>query len=133
MNLVIMIGRMTKDPEVRYTQGDNSTAILSGNIAVDRRYKRDNEPDADFFQVTAFGKTAESMEKYIHKGSKIAITGRMQNDNYTDKNGNKVYGNKIIIETWEFAQSKKDDESQSDISDGFTNTPSGDMDELPFN
>lgn len=137
MNKIILMGRLTKDPDIRYTQGQNSTEVASFSIAVDRRYKREGEPDADFFSCTAFGKTAEFCEKYTKKGTKVILEGRLQNDNYTDRNGNKVYSVRVCVEAIEFAESKKS-ESQGGspapetTSDGFMNIPDGDLDDLPF-
>ena len=141
MNKAIMIGRLTRDPDIRYTQGENQTAIARFSLAVDRRGKREGEPDADFFNCTAFGRQAEFVEKYLKKGTKIAITGRVQNDNYTDRNGQKVYSVQIIVEEMEFAEGKRNAEAgQQDRSserpsyegDGFMAIPEGTEDELPF-
>ena len=85
MNKVIMMGRLTRDPEVRYSQGASQTAIARFSLAVDRRWKREGEPDADFFNCTVFGKQADFVEKYLRQGTKVVITGRVQNDNYTNK------------------------------------------------
>jgi len=114
MNKVIMMGRLTRDPEVRYTSSRNgeNMAIAKFSIAVDRRFQRGNqgqgqeEPTADFFNCTAFGRQGEFVEKYLKQGTKIALTGRIQNDNYTNKNGEKVYSVQIIAEEIEFAESK---------------------------
>ena len=91
MNKVIMMGRLTRDPEVRYSQGASQTAIARFSLAVDRRWKREGEPDADFFNCTVFGRQADFVEKYLRQGTKVVITGRVQNDNYTNKEGQKVY------------------------------------------
>lgn len=101
---VYAVGNLTRDIEVRYTS-DNK-AIAHTSIAINRKYKRDNEPDADFFNIVAFNKTAEIMEKYLHKGSKIAIDGELRNNNYTDKNGNKVYSDQIIVNAFDFCEAK---------------------------
>ena len=106
MNKIILLSRLTKDPEVRYSQGENSVAIASFSVAVNRKFKRDGEPEADFFNCTAFGKQAEFVEKYLKKGTKVLLTGRVQNDNYTNKEGQKVYSVSIIAEEIEFAESK---------------------------
>ncbi|MCQ2496372.1 MAG: single-stranded DNA-binding protein [Lachnospiraceae bacterium] len=150
MNKVIMMGRLTRDPEIRYGQGQNATAIAGLSIAVDRRFKRDGDPDADFFDCTAFGKQAEFAEKYLKKGTKVVIEGRLQNDNYTNKDGQKVYRNRIMIEGVEFAESKaaaagytgggfdpsnsvaKGPSAPSTAPSDFMNIPSGLDDELPF-
>lgn len=96
MNLTMLIGRLTKDPEVRYTNGDQGTMIASFTLAVDRKYKRDGQPTADFIPVKAFGKTAEIIEKYCHKGKQVAIAGEIQTGSYTNKEGKKVYTTDVI-------------------------------------
>ena len=135
MNKVIFLARLGKDPEIRYAQASGN-AIASFSIAVNRRFKRDNEPDADWFNCVAFGKTAEFCEKYLHKGSKVLIEGEVQNDNY-EKDGVKHYGTKIVINQIEFAESKgSQDNTEPEITapadNDFVNVPDGDMDELPF-
>ncbi len=143
MNKVIFMGRLTRDPEVRY--GNNGNAVAGFSLAVDRRFKRDGQPTADFFNCSAFGKTAEFCEKYLHKGSKVVLDGEIQNDNYEDKNGTKHYGMKIIVSTIEFAESKRaaeengnysepSNEPTSDVpaDDGFMKIPDGIDEELPF-
>ncbi|MBO6109131.1 MAG: single-stranded DNA-binding protein [Eubacterium sp.] len=105
MNKVILMGNLARDPEVSYSQGSNM-AIARFSIAINRRFKRDGEPDADFFNCTAFGKTAEFVEKYFRKGSRMALTGRVENDNYTNKNGEKVYSVRIVVDEVEFAERK---------------------------
>lgn len=134
MNKVLMIGRLTRDPEVRYSQGTNQMAIARFSIAVDRRWKREGEPDADFFNCTAFGKQAGFIEKYLHKGTKILISGRVQNDNYTNKDGQKVYAVQIMIEEIEFAESKNagQQDRPAYTNDGFMSIPDGAEEELPF-
>ena len=139
MNKVIVIGRLTRDPEIRYGQA-NGTAIASYSLAVNRRFKRDGEPDADFFNCVCFGKNAEFVEKYLVQGSKIAIVGSIQNENYTNKDGQKVYSTKIIVDEMEFAESKGSGSQQSArpnpsaaAGDGFMNIPDGLDEELPFN
>lgn len=148
MNKVIMMGRLTRDPEVRYAQGTNNP-FVNFSIAVDRAFKRDNDPDADFFDCTLFGKRAEVAEKFFRKGLKLLITGRLQNDNYTNKEGQKVYRNRIIVEDFEFAESKNANggagssnaggfdnfnpsPAPTSAGDGFMNIPDGMEDELPF-
>lgn len=145
MNKVIMMGRLTRDPEIRYSQGNSPTAVARFSIAVDRRYKQDGQPDADFFNCTAFGKQAEFIEHYLHKGSKILLCGNLQNNNYTNKDGQQVYSVQIIVSEIEFAESKNasgNNESAASgnsapapasASDGFMNIPDGIEDELPFN
>ena len=133
MNKIILLGRIVRDPEVRYTQGDNSMAIAKFSLAVNRRFKKENEPEADFFNCTAFGKQAEFVEKYLKQGTKILLSGRIQNDNYTNKEGQKVYSIQIMVEEIEFAESKNNSTSeQSQSNDGFMNIPDGLQEELPF-
>lgn len=140
MNKVILMGRLTRDPEVRYSQGQNSTAIARYTLAVDRKFKDANgNTGADFISCVAFGKAGEFAEKYFKKGTKIAIEGRLQSGSYTDKNGNKVYTTDVIIESQEFAESKNSSgSSQPDPAegysdgDGFMNIPDGIDDEVPF-
>lgn len=131
MNKVIMMGRLTRDPEIRYAQ--SGSAVAGFSIAVDRRFKRDDDPEADFFNCSAFGKTAEFVEKYVKKGTKVVIEGRLQNDSYTNKDGQKVTATKILVDSMEFAESKQASaESQPAAPDaqGFMNVPDGE--ELPF-
>ena len=133
MNKIILLGRLTRDPEVRYTQGDNSMAIAKFSLAVNRRFKKENEPEADFSNCTAFGKQAEFVEKYLKQGTKILLSGRIQNDNYTNKEGQKVYSIQIMVEEIEFAESKNNSTSEpSQSNDGFMNIPDGLQEELPF-
>ena len=137
MNKVIMMGRLTRDPEIRYSQGANALAVAKYSLAVDRKFKRDGEPDADFFNCTVFGKGAEFAEKYLKKGTKIVITGRLQQDNYTNKNGEKVYSVQVIIEEQEFAESKNASQNNTGYTpansgDGFMNILDSMEDELPF-
>lgn len=142
MNKVIMMGRLTKDPEVRYG-GPSNTAIARFSIAVDRRFKREGQPDTDFFNCTAFGKLGEFVEKYLKKGVKIVLDGELQNNNYTNKEGKMVYDNRIIANSIEFAESKKASAENSgtsyeapsgdgDISDDFMSIPDGVEEELPW-
>lgn len=108
MNKVLMIGRLSKDPEVRYTAGEKNTAIANFSLAVDRRVKRAESPEADFFNCVAFGKTAEFMEKYWKKGMKAAVTGRLENEAWTAKDGTKRTGTKILIDEIEFCEKKQE-------------------------
>lgn len=139
MNKVILMGRLTRDPEVRYTQGDNAMAIARYSLAVDRRFKRDGEPDADFINCVAFGKSGEFAEKYLKKGTKIAVVGRIQTGSYTNKDGQKVYTTDVVVEEQEFAESKNSgssDNNQSALANkntDFMNIPDGIDEELPFN
>lgn len=142
MNKVILIGRLTRDPEIRYSQGEKSTAVAKYSLAVPRKFKRDGEQDCDFINCVAFGKLGEFVEKYLTKGIKIAVTGRIKTGSYTNKDGNKVYTTDVIVEEQEFAESKS---SQGDDGgyqqrptpmpdgDGFMNIPDGIDEELPFN
>lgn len=156
MNKVILMGRLTRDPEVRYSQGASQTVVARFSVAVDRRFKREGEPDADFFNCTCFGKQAEFVERYLHKGTKIVLSGRVQNDNYTNKEGQMVYSVRIIVDEIEFAESKNASGGNGDggynggynnggygdknnapaasgAGDGFMNIPDGIDEELPFN
>ena len=106
MNKVILMGRLTRDPDVRYSQGENTSAFARYTLAVDRRFRRDGEATADFIGCVAFGRQAEFAEKYLRKGTKIALTGRIQTGSYTNKDGNKVYTTEVVVEEQEFAESK---------------------------
>ncbi|MCR5655091.1 MAG: single-stranded DNA-binding protein [Lachnospiraceae bacterium] len=149
MNKVILMGRLTRDPDVRYSQGESSTAIARFTVAVDRRFSRNNQDGqqtADFISCVAFGKTGEFVEKYLHKGTKIALTGRIQTGSYTNKDGQKVYTTDVVAEDVEFAESKAANQSNGGGYDApqapsgepapansdFMNIPSG-VDDLPFN
>ena len=144
MNKVILMGRLTRDPEVRYSQGDNSMAIARYSLAVDRRYKRDgDEQTADFINCVAFGKSGEFAEKYLHKGTKVVVVGRIQTGSFTNKDGQKVYTTDVVVEEHEFAESKNNgngtgasntsSNSNTSSGDGFMNIPDGIDEELPFN
>ena len=148
MNKVVLVGRLTRDPEVRYSQGDSATAVARYTLAVDRRFKRDNEPTADFIPCVAFDRAGEFAEKYFHQGTKLVVTGRIQTGSYTNRDGQKVYTTEVIVEDQEFAESKNAASGNSDggyrpaerpapssaIGDGFMNIPDGVEDEgLPFN
>lgn len=152
MNKVILMGRLTRDPEVRYSQGENATAVARYTLAVDRRFKRDNDQQtADFINCVAFGRAGEFAEKYFHKGIKIAITGRIQTGSYTNQEGQKVYTTDVVVEEQEFAESKAVSDAQAGgfqpggyqpagrpapsaaVGDGFMNIPDGIDEELPFN
>lgn len=136
MNKVVLMGRLTRDPEVRYSAGENSTTIARYTLAVNRRFKRDNEQGADFIPCVVFGKAAEFTEKYFRQGMQVAISGRIQTGSYTNREGRKVYTTEIVIEEQEFAESKRSgstqQESQTDTGDGFMNIPDGIEEELPF-
>jgi single-strand DNA-binding protein len=140
MNKVILVGRLTRDPDVRYTGEGNSMAVARYTLAVDRRFKREGEPTADFINCVAFGKSAEFVDKYLHKGTKMVVSGRIQTGSYTNKDNQKVYTTDVIIEEQEFAESK----SASAGSAGNAPSQSGDnsfmnvpddlgSEELPFN
>ena len=143
MNKVILMGRLTRDPEVRYSQGENATAVARFTLAVDRRFKQEGGAIADFIGCVAFGKNAEFIEKYFRQGTKALITGRIQTGSYTNRDGQKVYATDVVVEETEFAESKKTAEangqnsshSRSPVpgSDGFMNIPDGIDEELPFN
>ena len=135
MNKVILIGRPTRDPEVRYSQGDNKLAIARFTLAVDRRIKKDNDQNADFISCVAFGKTAEFIEKYILQGIKIVVCGRIQTGNYTNKDGQKVYTTEVLVEELDFAQSKSENSTKpsQSVGDGFMNILDGIDEELLFN
>lgn len=131
MNIVILMGRLTKDVEVRYTTGEKPLAVGGFGLAVDRRCK---EKVTDFFNCVAFGKTAENIEKYFRKGNKILVTGTVQNDEYTNKEGKKVTTTKIMVNEFDFVESKGEKTEAKTDADGFMNIPDGlDDSELPFN
>ena len=137
MNKIILIGRICRDVETKYA---GETCVARYSLAVDRKYKQDGQPSADFINCVAFGKQGEFAEKYLRKGMKIAIVGRIQTGSYTDKNGNKVYTTDIVVEEHEFAESKQTDGNNqpkpqptpSDVGDGFMNIPPDLDDELPW-
>lgn len=136
MNKVILTGRLTKDVEARHT---GETAVARYSLAVERKFKREGEATADFINCVTFGKNAEFVEKYLHKGMKIAVTGRIQTGNYTDKDGKKVYTTDIVVEEHEFCESKGSGASENDVptfrpdANGFVSIPDGIEEELPFN
>ena len=142
MNQIILMGRLTRDPEIRYSQGANPTAIARFSLAADRRYKRENGPTADFFNCTAFGKQAEFVERYLKQGTKILLSGRMENNDYTNRDGVKIHSYQVVTESIEFAESKRaTEEAQEERrrreqpdADGFYPVPDAlDDDDLPFN
>ena len=154
MNKVILVGRLTRDPEVRYSAGEGSMAIARYSLAVDRRGRRDNsggdQPTADFINIVAFGRDGEFAEKYLRKGMRILVEGRIQTGSYTNKEGQKVYTTDVVVERHEFVDSKNSsqgsssgsdqfisapagaDAGQPDSGDGFMNIPDGIDEELPF-
>lgn len=121
MNRVVLMGRLTRDPDVRYSQGENSMAIARYTLAVDRRRSKDNQQgqQADFISCVAFGKAAEFAEKYLHKGTKIVISGRIQTGSYENKDGQRVYTTDVVIEETEFAESKKDTSGRDAMDDQY--------------
>nr|DAR29948.1 MAG TPA: Single strand binding protein [Caudoviricetes sp.] len=120
MNKVILMGRLTKDPDVRYSQGNEPIAVARYSLAVNRRFKKQGEQEADFINCVAFGKTAEFVEKFLKKGMQISIVGRIQTGSYTDKNGKKVYTTDVVAEEHYFAESKKDSQTSSNASSDST-------------
>ena len=140
MNKVILMGRLTRDPDVRYSQGAEPLAIARYTLAVDRRFKRtenNNEQTADFISCVAFGKNGEFAEKYLKQGVKITVSGRIQTGSYTDKDGNKRYTTDVVVEEQEFCESKGSGSQQrpeptSNDADGFMSVPDGIEDDLPF-
>ena len=150
MNKVILMGRLTRDPDVRYSQGETANCVARYTLAVDRRFARRDSQDAqtaDFIQIVAFGKSGEFAEKYFRKGTKVIVTGRIQTGSYTNKDGVKVYTTDVVAEDQEFAESKNssagnggnfgsapaNDPAPSAAGDGFMNIPDGIDEELPFN
>ena len=147
MNKVILMGRLTRDAEIRYSQGESSTAIARFSLAVDRRFRRDNEEQtADFINCVAFGRTAEFLERFGRKGTKFVLEGRIQTGSYTNKDGQRVYTTDVVAENVEFAESKNNSSAGNDFGgapsapspsgaagDGFMNIPEGIYEELPFN
>lgn len=147
MNKVILMGRLTRDPEIRYANNENNTCIANYTLAVDRRFKRQgDEQTADFIRCVAMGKNGEFAEKYLHQGTKIVVEGRIQIGSYTNKDGNKVYTTDVVVESHEFAESKAASgqngnqsssaptrpEPVSADSNGFMNIPDSIDEELPF-
>lgn len=132
MNKVELLGRLTRDPDIRFTSGDNPTTIARYTLAVDRRIKKDDENSADFISCIAFGKNAEFVRDYLHKGIKIAVTGRIQTGSYINKENQKVYTTDVVVEEHEFAESKNSSYPPSAPDDGFINIPDDLDEELPF-
>ena len=145
MNKVILMGRLTRDPEMRNSNGESNTVIARYTLAVDRRYKREGDAGADFISCVAFGRSAEFAEKYFHQGLKVVVTGRIQTGSYTNRDGNKVYTTDVVVEDQEFAESKAASQANGNnytparpepsaaSGDGFMNIPDGIDEELPFN
>lgn len=137
MNKVILMGRLTREPEVRYSQGEQPKAVARFNLAVDRRFKREgDEQNADFISCVTFGKTAEFIEKYCHQGTKLVLEGRIQTGSYTNRDGMRIYTTDVVVESCEFAESKKNAEQAGQpepSDDGFMDVPDDVDDEgLPF-
>ena len=147
MNKVILMGRLTRDPEVRYSQGERPVAVARYTLAVNRTFKRAGEPDADFINCVTFGRSAEFAEKYFRQGIRIVVSGRIQTGSYTNRDGVKVYTTDIVVEDQEFAESKAASEQsaaaynsrpaaapapRAPVGDGFMNIPDGLDEELPF-
>ena len=137
MNKAILVGRLTRDPEVRYSQDENATAVARYTVAVDRRFKRDGEPTADFIRCLLLGRSAEFAEQYFRQGMRVSISGRIQTGSYTNKDGVKVYTTEVIVEEQEFAESRTEQERNkaqgADEGDGFMNIQDDIDNELPFN
>ena len=147
MNKVILMGRLTRDPEVRYSQGERPVAVARYTLAVNRTFKRAGEPDADFINCVTFGRSAEFAERYFRQGIRIVVSGRIQTGSYTNRDGVKVYTTDVIVEEQEFAESKAASEQSAasygarqeaapapsaPVGDGFMNIPDGLDEELPF-
>ena len=137
MNVVVLVGRLTRDPDIRQYQGENQTVVARYTLAVDRRFSRNNsEQSADFISMVSFGKTAEFIEKYVRKGTKLVVRGRIQTGSYTNRDGQKVYTTDVVGEDVEFAESKKAQEQESEQpalqSTGFVEIPADISKELPF-
>lgn len=135
------MGRLTRDTDIRYSQGEKATTVARFSLAVDRKFKQDGQPTADFINCLAFGKRAEFIEKYCRKGTKLVVEGSWQTGSYTNKDGNKVYTNECLVESCEFAESKVASQNNQSVDrpepapngDGFMNIPVGIDEELPFN
>ena len=136
MNKVTLIGRVVRDADIRYSQGANTTCVARYTLAVDRKFKQEGQPTADFINCIAFGKLGEFAEKYLHKGVKIAVTGRIQTGSYKNKDGNTVYTTDVVVEEQEFCESKSQSNSQPQPTqsndNSWLNIPDGVEDSLPF-
>ena len=133
MNKVILVGRLTKDPEIYYSKGENATAIARYNIAVDRKIRRESEPATDFIPCVLFGRSTEFAQKYFRKGMRIAISGRIQTGSYINKDGVKIHTTEIVIEEQEFAQSKAENHINSTSPENFSGSTDNIDEDLPFN
>lgn len=136
MNKVILVGRLVKDPDIRYSQGANTNCVARYTLAVDRKFKQEGQPTADFINCIAFGKLGEFAEKYLRQGIKIAVTGRIQTGSYTNKDGQKIYTTDVVVEEQEFCESKSQSNSQPQPTpsndNSWMNIPDGVEDSLPF-
>ena len=137
MNKIILMGRLTADPEIRFSSNENQTCVAKFNLAVDRRFKREGEATADFFQIVAFGRLGEFAQNYLQKGTKVVVDGELRNNNYTNKDGQKVYGFQIVANSIEFAESKRTSEentfqNQDAPQDKLMPAPDEMIEELPF-
>ncbi len=145
MNKVILLGRLVREPETRYSGANDSMAVCRYTLAVDKKFKKDGEATADFINCISFGKTAEFAEKYFTKGLRVAVSGRIQTGSYTNRDGQKVYTTDVVVEEHEIAQSRSEASNQQesnrqpeispygkDKDNGFMNIPDGIDDELPF-
>lgn len=134
MNKVVLMGRLTRDPDLKFTKGSDPMAVARFTLAVDRRFRKEGEPTADFINCVVFGKSAEFTDRYFRQGMRVCISGRIQTGSYTNRDGQKVYTTDIVVEEQEFAESKASTQNvpqQSD--DGFANIPEHISEELPFN
>lgn len=137
MNSVQLVGRLVRDPEVRYSQGENPIAVARFTVACNRKFKKEGEQDADFISCVAFGKVSEFVERYFQKGSSIGLNGRIQTGSYTNKDGQKVYTTDVFVESVEFVGSKNENQAGNNEAtkknDDFMNIPDNIDEELPFN
>lgn len=138
MNKIILIGRLTRDVEMRYGTNNNNTAIARYTLAVNRPYRQDGGPEADFLPCVAFGKTAEFAEKYLAKGMRVAVEGRIQTGSYTNREGQKVYTTEVVVERQEFLEKRAGDgpaapDAAGSGGEGYMDIPDGIDEELPFN
>ena len=138
MNKIMLVGRLTRDPEIRYSQGGEQTAIARYTLAVNRPFRKNGEQEADFLRCVSFGKTAESAEKYLARGMRVAVEGRIQTGSYTNREGQKVYTTDVVVERQEFLEKRADSGQQDpgnagNYGNGFPDIPDGIEEELPFN
>lgn len=139
MNKAILVGRLTRNPELRYSSGEQAMAVARYTIAVERKFKRDNEPTADFIPCVVFGRAAEFAEQYFEQGMRVSVSGRIQTGSYTNKDGVKMYTTEVVVEEQEFAESRGEQAARRQMpeetlpGDGFMNVSDGIEEELPFN